>query len=264
MVHLSKELCENQVRYGQIKYREVLIVDLVSNVTNHRSITVAGHLATGGTCKGTTYNDENDNYEDVIVTAKIEINYSESRASVDKARNKLILASGTVCLFPEGGCMESDDTVVYWTPAPQSSCKFEGYSVLFEGMGAKIASDNSSTIYFGNSSDGIQFGLAATGKESLCGYLIIKTEHPRMFILESTGNNNFRGITTLQIHNVLSTAYFNTKISYLSRHVSTQFNKLYLARQNLLSALSQARTDREAFAMRIMKTQGYTAIAAGE
>ena len=135
---------------------------------------------------------------------------------------------------------------MFWTANPPSRCNFEDYAVLFEGIGVKVTSETSPTIYFGNSTDGVQFGLAVEGEDSLCGYRLVQ--------------------------NILSTAYFNTKISYLSRH-STQFGKLYqdilfyrcnLERQSLMNALSQVKTDPKAFTILLMKNRGYTAYAAGE
>ena len=53
---ISREMCVNLVKFGQLNYREVIIAELL-NSANRRSITVAGKLSTKGDCKGTAYND---------------------------------------------------------------------------------------------------------------------------------------------------------------------------------------------------------------
>ena len=85
-----------------------------------------------------------------------------------------------------------------------------------------------------------------------------KIFHPR-------GHGDNQGTRELAVN-------FNTKIWCISRHISTQFWKLYqnilfhrcnLERQCLMNALSQVKTDPEAFATLLMKERGYTVYAAG-
>ena len=193
----------------------------MSNVTNRRSITVAGKLSANGDCKGTVYSDQGQEYDNVVVTAKLEIDFGEFDAIADKRKNKLKLHTGTACAYAQGQCLDQEENTMFWTAKPPSRCNFEDYSVLFRGIGVKVTSETSPTIYFGNSTDGVQFGLAIEGEDSLCGYRLIKTEHPKFFILEASITNSFQGARGLAVQNILSTAYFSTKISYLSRHIST-------------------------------------------
>ena len=149
----------------------------------------------------------------MVVTAKLEVDFGEFNAVADKGKNKLKLPTGTACIYTQGRCLDQDDNTKFGTPKPLSRYNFENYFVLFKGIGVKVTSETSHTIYFGNSIDGDQFGLAAEKEESLCGYRLIRTEHPKFFILEASATTNFQGTRELAVQNVLSTTYFNTKIS---------------------------------------------------
>ena len=206
-------MCVNLVKFGHLNYCEVLIAELVNNATNRRSITVAGKLSANGDCKGTSYNDQGQEYDSVVVTAKLEINIGEFNAVADKGKNKLNLPTVTACVYTQGRCLDQDDNTMFWTPEPPSRCNFENYFVLFKDIGVKVTSKTSPTIYFDNSTDEVQFVLAAEKEESLYGYRLIRTEHPKFFILEASATTNFQGTRVLAVQNILSTAYFNTKIS---------------------------------------------------
>lgn len=272
---ISKDLCEDLIRYGQFKYGDSIVDGLNVNVTNNRTIVVAGQLKDSGKCEGVAFASEGHDYENVVVTAKLEIDFSDYMAAASKTKNELILANGLRCPYTQGRCRDGQGNYNFWTTKPRSSCGFEEYVVVFEGEGTRVtdgASDNR-TLYFANSTDNVQFGLAKVGKTDLCGYRIIHTEHPKLMILEAGPERGFAKRKTLAVHEILQDAYFNTKISYLAGHVKTQFDSLYkdillhrcnLERQILINALSQVYTQPDLFAHTVMKEPGYTAVSAGE
>ena len=50
--------------------------------------------------------------------------------------------------------------------------------------------ENPQTIYSLSTQD-VTFALARTGEELLCGYTLIKTEHPKLLILEIKKRESF-------------------------------------------------------------------------
>ena len=75
--------------------------------------------------------------------------------------------------------------------------------------------------------------------------------------MENALRNNLVKTSRIKVRNILAAAYFNTKISYLSKHVNSQFDNLYkdilfqrcnLEIQKLKNALSKLKSNPEAFA----------------
>ena len=118
LVSMDREECETLVKFGQIKYRDLLIVDLAVNMTNRRSLTAAGHLTSNGKCSGTTYIDQNGNYENVVVTAKLEIEFGKYSAIIQMEKDKLITSSGVHCVYSAEHCTDTKGEAVFRkTPA---------------------------------------------------------------------------------------------------------------------------------------------------
>jgi len=75
---------------------------------------------------------------------------------------------------------------------PTNSCNFQQYDVLYEGSATKIKDDitDTSSIYSLFTED-ITFALTKTKEQPLCGYTLLRTEHPKLFILETTKGDTF-------------------------------------------------------------------------
>ncbi|WP_219822792.1 hypothetical protein, partial [Enterobacter cloacae complex sp. 4DZ3-17B2] len=82
------------------------------------------------------------------------------------------------------------------------------------------------TIYTIISQD-LTFALAVGGSKTLCGYNIIKTEHPKLFILEGQKERFFNSPAPPRTHDMDLFAYVNSKFIYVEKHVKTQVTNLY-------------------------------------
>ena len=275
MASITRDVCNDMIKYNQLKYGRVIINDIKPNMTNRVTITTAGKLSENGECEGELFVSGDREYKKSVVIEKLEISYSEVTSNVNNDLNTLILPSGAHCPYIEGHCISNDEQYAYWSVEPTNTCKFDQFSVLFEGVGIKVSGESvhSPTVYFGNSSHQIKFGLAATGEEVLCGYKLIKTEHPDLYIIETTPERSFAVQRSLAIADILLSNYFNAKLAYLEGHVSSEIKSLYrdiinhqcqLERQILVNSLAIVQTQPDIFALTLMKEQGYTAIPAGE
>lgn len=106
----------------------------------------------------------------------------------------------------------------------------------------------------------------------VCGYMLIKTEHPKLFIFETTASNK---VFSKQYHsqNLDIFTYVNSKFVYVERHVRSQISQLYrnvlqqqcyLEQKILKNALALATHSPDAFAYHLMQGPGYMALLAGE
>lgn len=249
---------------------------LKPNSTTARSITLAGTIRNDGSCQGTQYSDPYGTWDNVIVDAIVRITLKSSYVPVHLNSGKIILKSGTVCTLSEGFCIDSEDGYTFWKPMPTSSCNFHQYDVLYEGPATKISSDATishlSTIYSLTTED-ITFALTATKEQPLCGYTLLRTEHPKLFILETKEGNTFAHRKTIPVNNLDIFTYVNSKFVYVEKHVRQQLNSLYynvmqqrceLEKEVLKNTLSFATLQPDEFAYKLMKGPGYMAVTAGE
>lgn len=107
----------------------------------------------------------------------------------------------------------------------------------------------------------------------LCGYTLLRTEHPKLFILEAKPGNTFASRGIIPVNNLDIFTYMNSKFVYIEKHVKQQMTSLYnnvilqkceLERQVITNALSFATLQPDEFAYRLMKGPGYMAVTTGE
>ena len=255
---------------------ENIITNLRGNQTAYRSITLAGRIQNDGTCKGAQYSDPYGTWNDVVVQASAKISLKSSFVPVDLNSGKIKLRSGTTCTLSDSFCLDSDDGYSYWKPMPTSSCGFNRYDVLYEGPATKIVTnidEPHSPIIYSLVTQEITFALTTTKEQPLCGYTLLRTEHPKLFILEVRQRDTFAKRGNIPIHNFDIFTYMNSKFVYVEKHVRSQITTLYhnimqqkceLERQVLTNTLSFAKLQPDEFAYRLMKSPGYMAVNTGE
>lgn len=253
-----------------------LISGIKINSTATRSITFAGSAATDGRCSGTQFSDPFGTWDNVVVQGTVKITTRSLQLPVRYNTNEVILPSGARCHVTDGECNDADGMTTYWSTLPIDSCQFNRYDVLYQGPAYRLSSTSmqkeTPTIYTVTTKD-TTFALAKTNEFNLCGYKILRTEHPKLFILETQPGRTFKVHSKVSIDNLDIFSYVNSKFIYVEKHLKTQLTQLYrdimeqkcaLERQILENALSLASIAPDEMAHRIMKTPGYTAIMAGE
>lgn len=245
------------------------------NQTTMHSITLGGRVNNDGSCKGIQYSDPYGTWDDVVVQGIAKITLKSSYVPVQLNSGKIILKSGTICALKDGFCIDSENGYTYWKPIPVSSCDFHQYNILYQGLAAKIQENNSeeSAIVYSLVTQDITFALTKTKEQPLCGYTLFQTEHPKLFILETTKRDALPHRGPIPMDNLDIFAYMNSKFVYVEKHIRHQMISLYhnvmqqkceLERQVITNALSFATLQPDEFAYRLMKGPGYMAVTAGE
>jgi len=128
-------------------------------------------------------------------------------------------------------------------------------------------------IVYSLSTQDVTFALTRAGEELVCGCTLIKTEHPKLLILETKKGESFAVKRRLSTENLDIFTYINSKFMYVEKHIRSQMNFLYrdilkqrcnLEQQVLKGALSLAINSPDEFAYQIMKGPGYMAVISGE
>ncbi|XP_026830965.1 uncharacterized protein LOC113563501 [Ooceraea biroi] len=252
-----------------------IVTKLKPNTTTVHSILLAGTINHDGTCKGTQFSDPYGTWHNVVVDGTVRISLKSSYVPVHLNSGKVMLRSGTVCTLSDGFCIDFDDGYSYWKPMPTSSCNFHQYNVLYEGTAVKmngIMDTIHQTIYTLVSQD-TTFALTAGGSQAVCGYTLLTTEHPKLFILEAEKGNTFAERRDIPVENLDIFTYVNSKFVYVEKHIRHQMTSLYrdviqqrceLEKEVLKNTLSFATLQPDEFAYRLMKGPGYMAVTAGE
>ncbi|XP_076479609.1 uncharacterized protein LOC117165189 [Bombus vancouverensis nearcticus] len=254
-----------------------LIVGLKDNATETRSLVLAGKLTDDGSCQGTQYVDPYGSWEKVVVQVTVRISLKSAVVPVRIEANKILLKSGTVCTFSEGNCLDAEDGYTYWQPQPPSPCKFDQYDVLYEGIATKIqeikTNRESAQPVYALTTQEVTFALTKTGEQPLCGYTLLSTEHPKLFLLETTRGNTFISKSKTAVENLDIFAYVNSKFIYVEKHIKRQMTTLChdiltqrctTQKKLIENALSLAILLPDEFAYTISKTPGHMALIAGE
>jgi len=267
--------CLRMFQDGTLTVGNSGIIDgLKPNTSDSRSVLLAGSIKNDGSCQGTQYSDPYGTWDNVIVDAIVRINLRSSYVPVHLSTGRIILKSGTVCELADGFCIDYEDGYTFWKPMPTSSCNFHQYDVLYEGLATKMTTEtaNSPTIYTLVTED-ITFALTKTKEQPLCGYTLLRTEHPKLFILETQKGNTFATRGSIPINNFDIFTYVNSKFVYVEKHIRQQMTSLYynvirqrceLEKEVLRNTLSFATLQPDEFAYKLMKGPGYMAVTAGE
>lgn len=276
LMDISENTCQAAHVTGIIALTPSLqITGLEPNSTAYRSVTLAGTLAVNGRCSGTQYSDPYGTWDDVTVQASVKITLADYWTSIKVKQDQIMLRDQTTCTLSEGSCLTDENGRAFWMTMPTTDCNFNQYDVLYEGSAAKLISPLPETpeIYSLTTND-ITFALSKRpGGHALCGYTLIRTEHPKLFILETKEGMTFTTKKKLTVDNLDIFTYVNSKFIYVEKHIRQQVTSLYqdvllhkceLERSVLKNMLSLAPLLPEEFAYSIMKSPGYMANVAGE
>lgn len=271
---ITRDQCDLLHETGRFMIGKTIIDSISPNSTTTHAIVFAGTLNSDGKCEGASYADVFGEWDNSIVQGYVTITITDREAPVDIKKNTIQLLDGTVCPINPGRCRDFSGTQAFWNPLPQDSCNFNKYGVLYEGPADKIEDSTGQygeTVYSVTSSD-ITFALATKHSKILCGYTLIDTEHPKLFILEGK-SEFFNKPQRLDTHNLDLFTYMNSKFVYLEKHFRKQLNYLYydvlvqrclLNQQVLLQSQTIALLNPDEFAYNYMNGPGYTALITGE
>ena len=139
---------------------------------------------------------------------------------------------------------------------------------------------NTNTIHFNNDqiiyslvTQDITFALVAKGRESVCGYTLVKTENPKLVIFETVRGDSFATNKENSVSNLDIFVYVNSKFVYVEKHIRSQMKQLYndviaqkcnLEKQTLKNSSSIATQAPDEFAFDLIEGPGYMGVVAGE
>lgn len=271
--HIDYDSCKTLLATGAVSITPaVQVAGVRVNSTTARSITLSGTTSIDGTCAGSAYSDPFGTWSNVVVQALVRITLRKFQAPVNLKTDQIALPSGQRCGFQTGACLDTEDGNTFWEAFPSSQCTFKEYDVLYEGPATKIFHHDENTIIHTATEGDTTFTLAETRSSTMCGYKLIHTEHPKLFIL-NTASGKFKSKTAIPTSNLDLFTYINAKFLYVERHLRTQLIQLYkdtvtqkcrLEQQVIKNMMSIINIAPEDVANTLAKGPGHLALQAGE
>lgn len=270
----SPEECRALHETGSLRvHNERFIQGLTRNNSAHGSIVIVGHLHYSS-CSGGQYFDGIINYDDAIVTYQYEIELYDYHAKLDISNDKIIFREGFSCPFSKGSCLDSKEGYITWNTNIDQDCTTGKYSIIYEGPANKTHNgNNNGNILFSALSNEQLFSIKTKGIIPICGYKGYESDHSQIFILETNAGERIIRNSETNARDLDLMTYFNSKITVVEQHLGNQLHVLYRRLVNdlckvekslLETRLISARINPHEFASNLMKTQGYTAVIAGE
>jgi hypothetical protein len=126
--------------------------------------------------------------------------------------------------------MDSEGGETFWPIMPINSCHFDKYNILYKGIATRLTSReiekaNRPTVYTVTTDD-TTFALAKTSEINVCGYKLLRTEHPKLLIMETQQGKSFKIHTRVSVDNLDIFLYVNSKFVYVEKHIKTQLSRL--------------------------------------
>ena len=272
--NISREACKKLRITGILQFDNHVISGIKINSTTTHPMLNAGYLDNDGSCNGAAYSDPYGDWESVVVQGTSKITFQEQSARVNLNTDLICLRSGPPCTLSDATYIDVEVGHTFWNTIPTTNCKFYQYSILYEGYASKVedlVNSRIQTIYL-LVTEKTTFLLMIKNAVSVCGYTVLRTEHPKLIIFKTVKGESFADNYKLSIDNIDIFAYVNSKFVYVEKHIKNQFMNLYrdvlqrcnLEREPLKNALAIATQSPDEFAYNLMKGPGYMAVTAGE
>lgn len=273
---MSKQACERLHHEGILQVSASRhLTNILPTGTSRMEATLAGRLDANGKCEGEFYDDRYGQWSSVVVQAVIKVTLTTEEVTVKLNSDLVVFKNGLTCQLSKLTCFDEEGGNSFWNDVPNHPCDFANYDVLYEGQASRITEKDlhrNLTVY-SLTSDDVTFALIKTVEKQICGYTLFKTEHPKLFIFETSPGNIFKKPQPISVANIDIFTYINSKFVYVEKHIRTQLTSLYhdlvkqrceLETQVLRHALTLATLSPDEFAYNLAKEPGHMAIIAGE
>lgn len=274
---IGRDACQLLHQTGNLKFMDQHIITNVRvNQSQTFSLTFAGS-ASDSSCNGAPYADFYGSWTKVLVQGTLKITLTAYTAQTNLDNDRIHLKSGVTCRMSDTMCLDTEGGNTFWSALPEDRCNTDRYSLIYEGKSTKVSDKTmleAQALYTLESKE-ITFALTVKGFENVCGNKLIRTEHPKLVLLETS--NGFsspfsRKFNTVQ--NLDLFMYVNNKFVYTDRHQRKQMTELYmdvvqqrcnLERETIKNSLAIASFAPDEYAYHLMKeTPGYTSVVSGE
>ncbi|XP_044744749.1 uncharacterized protein LOC123306695 [Coccinella septempunctata] len=183
-------------------------------------------VKTDGTCKGTTYQENGQTWQDVVITASVKIRVSDYEARVKIDKNEISLLGGVTCPYLKGYCFDTTLGEVTWENEPLATCE-EALSLLYHGQADLVSNRVTSEQILVIEDSTKVFAVTLIKKVVTSQIEIWQTEHPRILVWQEARRDRIRPKMNILPHNADLMAYVNSKFLYVEQAYTRKLDQLY-------------------------------------
>lgn len=276
---VGPHLCARIHDTGVYRINDRMSIDnLRTNNTYLISRTIAGVADNDGNCEGAPWGISGKSWSKVVVQATYHIKLAGGVLIGSTKDGKVIHPSGARYQLKDGGGLETTHGDLVWDGNTMTECESGDFDVLYSGPMSIIRYTNpvskvqDQDIYVVKNEE-MLFALRIEKHATACGFVALKTEHPRLYIITepyAVMRFNQKDVDPV---NMDMTAYINNKLMYLDVSNRGNLEAMYrnllnqqceLERDLLKTKLGLARANLQEFAYRMGDGPGYTAMTGGE
>ena len=138
------------------------------------------------------------------------------------------MSSGVRCDLGSEFCIDRDGAGVYWEAIRRGECAEQGYTILYDGAVNKtIEKGNENYPLYSIDTPDIVFAFSNKRTYDVCLHKFIRTDHPKLFIVEIRDGEQLKFNTKIATDNLDLMTYVNSKFIYVEKRLQRHFNSLY-------------------------------------
>ena len=218
---VSREECDRMQSHKSIYIADTPLNGLRINDSITHPLTFAGAFKTDGSCWNTGhYADPYGEFYDVVIHGYVTIKLVERFNAVNLNNNKIRLESEKQCAFTDDHCIDMQFGYAFWDMVPTGPCEARKYSALYTGPVMKVTErGNERRPLYVLEAEGLSFAFKDIGLVNVYSYQLIRTEHPKLFILLDPAHERSIVDKRISISNTDIFAYVNSKFVYMDAYI---------------------------------------------
>lgn len=224
------------------------------------TVNLAGLLSEDGFCHGTTYSYGLKTWENVVVTADINISIRNFKEIVNSHNGTIEVREGIYRNFDDKSYDDMEHGLTIWEAVNNSD-----YKMIYEGEAEKatVTSKDHQTIFYNVKLDDFLFVISIIGKTTPSGW---QTEYPNLIIIDgkTRPTTNYIDIKMNLLFLYPYKKFVYSDINTETLYANLAHEKCVSEEPNLQTKLLSARSSPQTFAYYLTQQHGFTAFTMGE
>lgn len=241
--------------HGRLRLRNVSLERLQPDVTNSHALPAPVAAPLGSA------------HEDVPVNNYIHVLFKSYSIKIDTLVDKIILPSGTRCVYSSLHCLDEDGNYNFWSPLVRDGCRVIPHSILYRGPAKRIQLADEPVAY-SLPHNGAKILFFARTRHEVCNTTAYQMEDPRLVAKEYSADLPAKGKYINKLRSFISsvspryyTVFNNNPASIYAKIILEKCSK---KETELRTMTLLARQDPQMFAYSVMGGPGYAAHIRGE
>lgn len=196
------------------------------------------------------------------ITVYVHIIYKRYTVEINTLANKILLPTGTTCVYANLQCIDEEGFSNFWSPLFRSGCNQTRQTVVYRGTAHRLTTSKYRTAY-ATTALNKTYMFFILAHHDACNETIHQTEHPQLIIRNISDLRNYSVINKLRsITYIRLLSYDNTNVKDI--YISVSIHRCREKENEIHTLVTLAHEDPSLFAYSLLGTPGYSARIRGE